>query len=250
MSVQEECAHLRELIEAQQPLLTAVAEESRTAEDADPDYRRVHVELQALLKALEVTCFCPWPNAHGWYWHAQDLGDPQWREWLTGQVRTYHSAFEKREKGPAPFKFVPYERRGEKADVPFDKWRNRLPEHKRIALQIALEEDLAYEGAGVADDKAVGRWIQKKNATVLEFKIRQGGKSAETEDGKGCPFGLISLRVWCRVQDGEIVLLHGHDKGDDVNGEEDAIDIAITRLKELQEREKRVAKDVRLGRNA
>jgi hypothetical protein len=251
MTVQEECARLRELIDLQEPLLTAVAEGTRSQEDADADYDRVHVDLRRSLEALKVRCYCPWTNVFGWYGYSLTLGDPEWREWLAGQGEIYKVALENHEKGPAPFRFVPYNQYGH-TDVapPFERWKSKLQEHKRVALELAIERDLAYDGPGVADDQTDGRWIHRNGQKVLEFKIHQGGKSIETADGRGCPFDEISLRVWCRIQDDEIVILCGHDKGADVHGEQDAIDRAFQRLKELEGREAKAAKNGRLGREA
>jgi hypothetical protein len=241
MSVTEECVHLLELIEKQEPLLVEVAEGGTKPEDADGAYQETHWELRALLEALEIPCYCDWPNVHGWHGYTLTVGDPEWREWLALRTSQYRETLATHEKGPPPFRFVPYERRGDRADLPFEAWRNRLDEYKRLALDTGLNVVLAYEGPGVADDRRVGKWIKSGGKNVLEFKIRHNGKSIKTADGRGCPYTEISLRVWCRVQNNEILLLHGHDKGADVNGQDAAIETAFARLKEHEAREERAA---------
>jgi hypothetical protein len=243
MGLKEDRDRIHALIDKQEAILADAAELAAAPEDeADRQYRRGHGDLESWFSSFTMPCYCVWDRLIVWYWESVGKGTPDWRDWLNERTRLYRELVEDRSREPAKFKQVPYERYGDAGVRPYDKWRGKLEPYKRRMLDEAVDGDLLVLGSAAATDWTEGHFVEEGGDRLFEYKIRRGGREFGQQE--------ICLRIWCRVKDGEVVLLNGHDKGSDPGGEGEAQDIAFKRLSELEGREAKKRKRVRRGLKA
>lgn len=204
---EEDAKDLRRLIPQLLQVLSDIASGARDPGGADEEYRHLHREVRRILTAYGEECICPWHNA--WEWFGRAARDPDWQRTLA--ERAQKARFLCGLDEPPPWAFEDYFRDGDPDDVPFgDEFVASLEPHKKVVLQTALDEQLAFRGTGVLEDWTAGHTMECSGARgsrtrVMMFKIR-----------KGSDFGEVVLRVFFETaSDYRLVLLHGYDKGAD-----------------------------------
>jgi hypothetical protein len=231
-------------IAAQTALLVAVAEATRTKDNAASEYVQHHKQLYAVA-AGKFECLCPWRSVAEWLALSEALGDPAWREYLAKAIATYEARTIKSPVAPT-FPSFGYHRNGSPTDVPFTRSLARLESHKQVALKQAIRNRLEVLGPGVIVNEHWGEWINYGNGKrVLEFKVAMDAADLpwENPDGSprtsGYPKEKINLRVGCcQADDGKhMVLFDVFDKGADANGQEAAKARWLTMLKDYRQQE-------------
>ncbi|MHB8878465.1 MAG: hypothetical protein ACYC8T_32615 [Myxococcaceae bacterium] len=243
---------LERLLDAQHDLLCAVASLSVDCSEVEGEYRRRHGELETLLHPRQ--CFCRWDSVWSWFSEALSLGDGFWQEWLVTRAAPYRALLAAQPL-PAKYRLGRHRVGGDKRNRPYDRWLSRLDPDKRIAVDKAVTNQLAVLGKAVAKDRRMGRWITRDRARteaprILEFKVQVDAADLplENPDGSprdsGYPKRKIELRVFCcfSEDDSTIVLFDGHDKGEDPNGQEAAIEAAFAALSDYRGQEDRARK--------
>lgn len=199
---------LRDLLTAQKTLLRAVASGERTAMEADADYRRVHSDLRQILKDENKPCPCPWASVHQWAAYAGASAD--FEDLIDSLIAPYEILAADRDE--APWRLVDYLREGNPDDIPFTEFEASLEPHKAVILEESLKRDLAFRGPSVIDDKTRGHKMDcdtkaRPKKTVFMYKIKHGHATGE-----------VILRVFFITAPGHcLVLLHGYDKGADLD---------------------------------
>jgi hypothetical protein len=199
---------LRDLLATQKALLSAVASGARAPNDAEADYRRVHSDLRQILTAENRNCVCPWGSVHQWAAYAG--ASAGWEDLLEGLIGPYEVLAADTDE--APWRLVDYLRNGDPDDIPFSEFEASLEPHKAVILDTALRRDLAIRGPSVIDDWTRGHKMvcdakSRPKKTVFMYKIKHGHATGE-----------VILRVFFMTAPGHcLVLLHGYDKGADLD---------------------------------
>lgn len=222
-------ADLRRLLPNLIALLASVASGERDALSAKDEYSYLHPEIRRILVSYGHDCICPWPNIHGWAGVAAK--SPDWQTLLatrSAKARLLCGLDE-----PPPWTLGDYFRNGDRADTPFwSEFVDGLEPHKQAILRENLVRELAFYGPSIMDNDTKGHPMQCSGTRgsrtwVFMYKIKQGSGQGE-----------VQLRAFFITgADYTLVLLHGYDKGADLDPsrERHEADVACERRLEVLE---------------
>jgi hypothetical protein len=201
---------LRRLIPELLALLSSVASGERDAVSAGGEYGYLHPEVRRILGAYGEECICPWPTIFGWAGTAVKSAD--WEALLAERATKSRLLCGLDE--PPPWTLEDYLRDGNEDDTPFwTEFAATLEPHKQAILLSGLRRELSFYGTRIIDNDTKGHLMQCSGTrgaktSVFMYKIREGA-----------PQGEVHLRVFF-ITGGvgyRLVLLHGYDKGADVD---------------------------------
>jgi hypothetical protein len=224
---QELCRLIPELL----ALLASVASGQRDPLSARDEYGYLHPEVRRILAVYGAECICPWPTVFGWSGVAAK--SPDWQTLLAGRSAKARLLCGLDE--PPPWTLGDYFRNGNENDTPFwSEFARSLEPHKQAILMAGLRRELAFYGPSIMDNDAKGHSMQCSGTRgsrtwVFMYKIREGAGQGE-----------VQLRVFFVTRgDYTLVLLHGYDKGADLDKARELREAAIAcerRLDVLRQR--------------